>query len=151
HDGSTVSKAVAVADFDEDGTLDLAFAVRGTGAGVYLLTQRPGGPTGELWNTRKVAIDRDDYKFDNLKVVDIDGDTDLDIVSSEENVGPDSKGLGVVYYANPLREANRAPTARCRQVQIAANAQCTPQFASIDGGSTDPNAADVLTRVQSPP
>jgi hypothetical protein len=150
-DGSTVSKAVAVADFDQDGTLDLAFAVRGTGTGVYLLTQRPGGPTGELWNTRKVAIYRDDYKFDNLKVVDIDGDGDLDIVSSEENVGPDSKGLGVVYYANPLREANRAPTARCRDVQIAANAQCTPQFASVDAGSTDPNASDVLTRVQSPP
>jgi hypothetical protein len=57
----------------------------------------------------------------------------------------------VVYYANPLREANRAPTARCRDVHISANAQCTPRPASIDAGSSDPNAADVLTRVQVPP
>jgi hypothetical protein len=141
---------VAVADFDEDGSLDLAFAVRGTGTGVYVLTQRPGGPTGQLWNTRKIAIPREDYKFDNLKVVDIDGDADLDILSSEENVGPDSHGLGVVYYANPLREANRAAVARCGNVLVAADAQCHSQFASIDTGSSDPNAADDLTRVQSP-
>jgi hypothetical protein len=147
---ATVSKAVAVADFDEDGSLDLAFAVRGSGTGVYLLTQRPGGPTGQLWNTHKIAIPREDYKFDNLKVVDIDGDGDLDILSSDENVGPDSHGLGVVYYANPLREANRAPLARCGTVVVAADTQCSSQFASIDNGSSDPNTADDLARVQSP-
>lgn len=50
------------------------------------------------------AIDTDsDVKFDNVVLVDMDGDGDLDVVTSEQHV-PDGNGdgLGIVWYENPL-------------------------------------------------
>jgi hypothetical protein len=43
------------------------------------------------------------YKFDRLELVDLDGDGDLDVLTCEENYGPDSEGLGVIWYENPVR------------------------------------------------
>jgi hypothetical protein len=41
-------------------------------------------------------------KFDNLVASDIDGDTDLDLITSEQHMGAGAgPGLGIVYYENP--------------------------------------------------
>ena len=43
------------------------------------------------------------YKFDRIELLDIDGDGDLDVLTCEENFGRDSKGLGVIWYENPVK------------------------------------------------
>lgn len=40
-------------------------------------------------------------KFDRIELVDLDGDGDLDAMTTEENFGPDSLGMGVIWYENP--------------------------------------------------
>ena len=40
-------------------------------------------------------------KYDNLELVDVDGDGDLDVVTSEEGEGVISAGLGVLWLENP--------------------------------------------------
>jgi hypothetical protein len=35
-------------------------------------------------------------KYDFIELIDLDGDQDLDVLTTEEN-----KGLGVVWYENP--------------------------------------------------
>ena len=41
-------------------------------------------------------------KYDNLQLVDIDGDSDLDIVTREEGEGIFYSGDGVLWFENPL-------------------------------------------------
>lgn len=40
-------------------------------------------------------------KYDRLELVDMDFDGDLDALTCEESEG--GRGLGVIWYANPLR------------------------------------------------
>ena len=42
-------------------------------------------------------------KFDRIELIDLDGDGDLDALTTEENFGPDSLGIGAVWYENPTR------------------------------------------------
>ena len=42
------------------------------------------------------------YKFDRIELVDLDGDGDLDVLTCEENYGPNSEGLGVIWFENPF-------------------------------------------------
>ena len=43
------------------------------------------------------------YKFDRIELLDMDGDGDLDVLTCEENYGNNSKGLGVIWYENPIK------------------------------------------------
>ena len=45
----------------------------------------------------------DGVKHDLVPLIDLDGDGDLDVLTTEE-----TKGLGVVWYENPTRTAQRA-------------------------------------------
>jgi len=40
-------------------------------------------------------------KFHNIAIRDLDGDLDLDVVTTGENAGPGSRGLGDIWYENP--------------------------------------------------
>lgn len=84
--------AVAPGDIDRDGELDLVFtysAAAGDLSGVVWLR----GPT---W-TRGEISGPDGDKFDNLVLHDMDGDGDLDVLTTCEQ-------LGLIWYENPTVE-----------------------------------------------
>ncbi len=90
-------KAVAVGDLDEDGDNDivLTLELEEESAGALWFEQQPGG----IWQPHDLSGSAG-IKFDNVLLNDLDGDGDLDVLTSEETVG-----LGVVWYENPLRAA----------------------------------------------
>lgn len=98
-DQAGTGKAVRIADMDYDGAVDLVFTCENAGgdragvgwlpaarilAGEAAAARLISGPAGE--------------KFDLAELLDLDGDGDLDILTTEEG-----DGLGVVWYANPLQ------------------------------------------------
>lgn len=47
---------------------------------------------------------KEGVKYDFILIKDIDGDGDLDVITSEETAADGSKkGLGVVWYENPIK------------------------------------------------
>ena len=58
-------------------------------------------PTSSDWQIHNVSGPRG-IKFDRIVLHDLDGDTDLDAVTTEEKMN-DERGLGVVWYENPKR------------------------------------------------
>jgi hypothetical protein len=91
------AKAVAWGDFNQDGRLDLAFSCENAGAegkeGVWWFESRPEGK----WIPHSVS-GKEGIKFDRIEVLDVDGDGDLDLITTEERLG-----LGVIWYENPWR------------------------------------------------
>lgn len=124
-----VSKAVAAGDVMGTVHPELVFSSRGSGHGIYaLLSTNPRfdnvtfernhtGATqplvGQIWTAQKIssayvnlpdlspAFDGRKMKYDNIQLVDLDHNGSLDVLSSEENAGSDSRGLGTVWYRNP--------------------------------------------------
>ena len=43
-------------------------------------------------------------KYDKVELIDLDEDGDLDVLICEENFGPHSEGMGVVWYENRLSD-----------------------------------------------
>jgi hypothetical protein len=164
-----ISKAVEVGDVAGDGRPEVVFTARGSGHGVYYLdpvanpnadsTEFIRGPEtldGSIWHVVKVAPaylnlegqseeeDGRKMKYDNLQLVDLDGDLDLDVVTSEENIAPNSRGLGVVWYRN-----NQVPVARCKDVVVGASANsCSVASAPIDDGSFDPDGDTLQSKYE---
>ncbi len=90
------AKAVAIGDLNGDGRADLAFTCENAKDGkhgVWWLEQRADGG----WRPHSVS-GAEGIKFDRIELFDIDGDGDLDLLTTEETAG-----LGVVWYENPLR------------------------------------------------
>ncbi len=95
------SKAVECADFNLDGRMDLVFVARGKGVGAYWLSyQGDKLQTEKKWDFHPISENLGDMKFDNIQVVDLDRDGDLDVVTTEENSGSNSNGLGVIWFEN---------------------------------------------------
>lgn len=101
--------AVRPGDLDGDGIEDLAVTMHHADSDY---TTPPQDLSGVLWLRgdgsggwqRGEVSGVDGVKYDNLELVDIDGDGDLDIVTSEQGmagVTPPSDKLGVVWYENP--------------------------------------------------
>lgn len=99
---------VIVADFDADAAPDIAVSYSHADAASGLIWLKRAGASflGATYERGEVSglLDLDsDVKFDNIVALDVDGDGDLDIVTSEQHIpagtGP---GLGVVWLENPL-------------------------------------------------
>jgi hypothetical protein len=93
------AKSVAVADIDLDGKPDLVLSAegaRGPLSGVVWLSYR-NAPTDREWVARDIS-GAPGTKFDLVRLVDLDGDGDLDVLTCEE-----IENLGVIWYENPAR------------------------------------------------
>lgn len=87
-------KAVRIGDVDLNGTPDIVLSSE-RGGGVWWLSNI-GTKANPKWKPRKISGDQG-TKFDLTELVDLDGDGDLDVITTEE-----VDGLGVIWYENPL-------------------------------------------------
>lgn len=98
-------KAVATADVNGDDRMDLILSsksMRTEQPGVVWLEQ-PDDPRNAQW-TRHDLSGPDSYgKYDLVQMIDLDGDGDLDVITTEES--RDGYGFGVVWFENPSRSA----------------------------------------------
>jgi hypothetical protein len=97
-------KSVVVGDINNDGRLDLVHSfekAEGEIEGVYWLSYN-NQPTDSNWQWCKISGSVG-VKYDRVELIDLDGDGDLDVLTCEENYGKDSKGLGVIWYENPIK------------------------------------------------
>ena len=93
-------KAIAVGDIDGDGKQDLVHTANTGGNrmhhGVCWLSYRRS-PTEKKWQVHTIS-GRRGVKFDLVKLLDVDGDGDLDVLTCEER-----DNLGVFWYENPRK------------------------------------------------
>lgn len=107
--GSLRGKAVEVADITKDGQKELIMSfetgndqaekLSGVTAAVYAET-----PTGNKWEYLDISGSPGE-KFDLLQLIDLDADGNLDVLTCEEgemHEGIKGKGLGLIWYENPL-------------------------------------------------
>ena len=102
-------KSVKVADVDLDGTSDIVVgcehATDGK-IGVFWLSH-DGRPTDGPWSAHSIS-GPEGFIYDLIQLTDLDGDSDLDLITLEEK-GPylangySGAELGVVWYENPAR------------------------------------------------
>jgi hypothetical protein len=97
-----VLKGVTCGYVDGDDTIDLVFTGSGDGYGVFMMSPRTTISSGMTWNLTFLTPYANLMKFDNLKLVDLDDDGDLDVVTTEEGEGVFTSGKGVLWLENPL-------------------------------------------------
>ncbi len=96
--GAGTAKSVHVADVNLDGRPDIVFTC-----------EKAEGKSGVMWMSyRRAVTDRvwdahdvsgpEGAKYDLVRLLDLDGDQDLDVITCEEG-----RNLGVVWYENPTR------------------------------------------------
>jgi hypothetical protein len=93
-DGVGHYQDVTTGDIDADGDLDLAFSyshAEGDLSGVIWLGAGPDGS----WQRNEIS-GPPGTKFDNVELHDVDGDGDLDAVTTEQ-----IEQLGIIWYENP--------------------------------------------------
>lgn len=96
------AKGVAVGDIDADGSKDIVFSCENAKApksGVMWLSRRKGVFDGD-WQAHDISGPKG-IKYDLVELLDLDGDSDLDVLACEEQEG--GRGLGVFWYENPCR------------------------------------------------
>ena len=101
--GTGQPKAVAIGDVNRDGRRDLVVTCSGAvgdSIGAYWLewTRSVFDP---VWRAHDIA-GPEGIKYDLVHLIDLDGDGDLDVLTSEEKEGGDHLGLGVFWYENRL-------------------------------------------------
>ena len=96
-----ISKSVSIVDVDGNGSTDLVVSTvqAKDKHGIFWLN---GSPDAK-WAARAIS-GLEGTKFDRVEPLDLDGDGDLDIISSEE-----TEKLGVVWYENPRLAAIGEP------------------------------------------
>ncbi len=96
--GTGTAKSAAVGDIDLDGRPDVVVTCENAKAlsGVVWMTPRERRLDGP-WATREISGPVG-TKYDFAKLIDLDGDGDLDVLTCEE-----VENLGVIWYENPAR------------------------------------------------
>lgn len=96
-----VGKGVRVADVDRDGRLDLIVTTEGFKGdlGAFWLSYR-NRPTDADWVEHAISAGGDPkgLKLDRAELLDLDGDGDLDVITTEER-----SGYGVLWWENPTK------------------------------------------------
>jgi hypothetical protein len=100
-----VIKGVACGYVDGDDQIDVVFTGSGHGHGVFMMTPRTDIPSGLTWDLVNLTPYAGFMKYDNLRLVDIDADGDLDVVTTEEGWGFFTPGDGVLWLENPRSPA----------------------------------------------
>jgi len=98
-----VIKGVACGYVDEDDKIDVVFTGSGHGHGVFMMTPRTDISSGLIWDLVNLTPYANYMKYDNLRLVDMDADGDLDILTTEEGWGFFTAGEGVLWLENPRR------------------------------------------------
>ncbi|PHN05992.1 FG-GAP repeat domain-containing protein [Flavilitoribacter nigricans] len=99
------AKSVTAGDINRDGTPDLVISTNTNGAEKNGLIWLDGKHLDQAQPQDFKAISgAHNAKYDKVELLDIDLDGDLDVLICEENYGPDSGGLGVIWYENVLTE-----------------------------------------------
>ncbi|MFN2427967.1 MAG: FG-GAP repeat domain-containing protein [Candidatus Binatia bacterium] len=92
-------KAAAVGDIDEDGVLDVVLSCTNLIGREDGIVWFPGGAEPQDIAPEKLPLSgAQGEKFDRVELLDLDGDGDLDVLTTEE-----LQKFGVVWYENPLR------------------------------------------------
>ncbi len=98
------AKSVEVGDVNGDEVPDLVLSTNTNGAEKTGLTWIDGK---DLEKQDKIAFHpisgMHNAKYDKVELIDLDRDGDLDVLICEENYGPNSEGLGVIWYENPFQ------------------------------------------------
>ncbi len=102
-------KGVACGYVDGDDLIDVVFTGSGHGHGVFMMTPRSDIPSGVTWDLVNLTPYANYMKYDNLRLVDMDADGDLDILTTEEGEGDFTAGEGVLWLENPLRTGVAPP------------------------------------------
>jgi hypothetical protein len=98
-----VIKGVACGYVDGDDEIDVVFTGSGHGHGVFMMTPRTDTFSGLTWDLINLTPYAGYMKYDNLRLVYMDADGDLDILTTEEGWGFFTPGEGVLWLENPRR------------------------------------------------
>ena len=99
------AKSVEVGDLNGDGVPDLVISTNTLGKKLHGLIWLDGNEIYTATTDDFQPISGAHHaKYDKVELIDLDKDGDLDVLICEENFGPSSEGLGVVWYENKLGE-----------------------------------------------
>jgi hypothetical protein len=103
-------KGIACGNIDNNEATDLVISASGYGHGVFALMNLQDISGDQSLHLKVISDDNHNtkkgIKHDNLLLDDLDGDGDLDVITTEENGNVGSyfipRGLGLIWYENPL-------------------------------------------------